>query len=197
MESTAITLGETLGLGLSRAQSAVCAKPTVRDEPWGWGSCSVRLAGGKQRWFSPSCECQLLVHPTELSSCEVSGSLTDWRPAMDVPMADSTNDLYQLQVSPLASSSEGGYFFFSYPSLSLVCWRQGSRMKECLGQQEKQELFCRKSDRFGNLELPNQPGRRREELEHGTCPWVKGSEMPPAPIEMVEVAMLPTGEINN
>ncbi|NWV77482.1 IRF1 factor, partial [Dasyornis broadbenti] len=48
----------------------------------------------------------------DLSSCEVSGSLTDWRPAMEVSMADSTNDLYQLQVSPLASSSEGGYFFF-------------------------------------------------------------------------------------
>ncbi|NXB52126.1 IRF1 factor, partial [Leucopsar rothschildi] len=48
----------------------------------------------------------------DLSSCKVSGSLTDWRPAMQVTMADSTNDLYQLQVSPLASSSEGGYFFF-------------------------------------------------------------------------------------
>ncbi|NXF77910.1 IRF1 factor, partial [Sclerurus mexicanus] len=48
----------------------------------------------------------------DLSSCEVSGSLTSWRPEMEVPMADSTNDLYQLQVSPLASSSEGGYFFF-------------------------------------------------------------------------------------
>ncbi|NXL82390.1 IRF1 factor, partial [Leptocoma aspasia] len=48
----------------------------------------------------------------ELSSCEVSGSLSDWRPQMEVTMADSTNDLYQLQVSPLASSSEGGYFFF-------------------------------------------------------------------------------------
>ncbi|KAF1415992.1 Interferon regulatory factor 1, partial [Spheniscus humboldti] len=47
----------------------------------------------------------------DLSSCEVSGSLPDWRPAMEVTMADSTNDLYQLQVSPLASSSEGGYFF--------------------------------------------------------------------------------------
>ncbi|NXU51791.1 IRF1 factor, partial [Turnix velox] len=45
----------------------------------------------------------------DLSSCEVSGSLTDWRPPMEVTMADSTNDLYQLQVSPLASSSEGGY----------------------------------------------------------------------------------------
>ncbi|XP_071426151.1 interferon regulatory factor 1 [Pithys albifrons albifrons] len=42
----------------------------------------------------------------DLSSCEVSGSLTDWRPTLEVPMADSTNDLYQLQVSPLASSSE-------------------------------------------------------------------------------------------
>ncbi|NWR51191.1 IRF1 factor, partial [Regulus satrapa] len=44
----------------------------------------------------------------DLSSCEVSGSLSDWRPAMEVTMADSTNDLYQLQVSPLPSSSEGG-----------------------------------------------------------------------------------------
>ncbi|NXO79479.1 IRF1 factor, partial [Sitta europaea] len=51
----------------------------------------------------------------DLSSCEVSGSLSDWRPAMEVTMADSTNDIYQLQVSPLASSSEGGHFFFSYP----------------------------------------------------------------------------------
>ncbi|NXF89428.1 IRF1 factor, partial [Eubucco bourcierii] len=51
----------------------------------------------------------------DLSTCEVSGSLTDWRPSMEVTMADSTNDLYQLQVSPLASSSEGEHFF--YPSL--------------------------------------------------------------------------------
>ncbi|XP_009895210.1 interferon regulatory factor 1 [Dryobates pubescens] len=42
----------------------------------------------------------------DLSSCEVSGSLTDWRPSMEITMADSTNDLYHLQVSPLASSSE-------------------------------------------------------------------------------------------
>ncbi|NXJ43683.1 IRF1 factor, partial [Ciconia maguari] len=48
----------------------------------------------------------------DLSPCEVSGSLTDWRPPMEITMADSTNDLYQLQVSPLASSSEGGYSYF-------------------------------------------------------------------------------------
>ncbi|RLW02859.1 hypothetical protein DV515_00006960, partial [Chloebia gouldiae] len=106
VESTAMTLGEMLGLGLSRVENAICAKPTVKDESWGWGSCSVRLAGREQGWLSLSCECQLLVHPTDLSSCEVSGSLPDWRPAMEVTMADSTNDLYQLQVSPLASSSE-------------------------------------------------------------------------------------------
>ncbi|NXO47416.1 IRF1 factor, partial [Aramus guarauna] len=53
----------------------------------------------------------------DLSSCEVSGSLTDWRPPMEITMADSTNDLYPLQVSPLASSSEGGYCFF--PTLVL------------------------------------------------------------------------------
>ncbi|KAF1600542.1 Interferon regulatory factor 1, partial [Eudyptes chrysocome] len=58
----------------------------------------------------------------DLSSCEVSGSLTDWRSAMEITMADSTNDLYQLQVSPLASSSEGGYFFSPTP----VFHRRGS-----------------------------------------------------------------------
>ncbi|NXN32798.1 IRF1 factor, partial [Nycticryphes semicollaris] len=47
----------------------------------------------------------------DLSSCEVSGSLTDWRPPMEITLADSTNDIYHLQVSPLASSSEGGYLF--------------------------------------------------------------------------------------
>ncbi|NXT20082.1 IRF1 factor, partial [Syrrhaptes paradoxus] len=48
----------------------------------------------------------------DLSSCEVSGSLPDWRPPMEITMADSTNSLYQLQVSPMPSSSEGGYGFF-------------------------------------------------------------------------------------
>ncbi|XP_061313093.1 interferon regulatory factor 1 [Pezoporus flaviventris] len=42
----------------------------------------------------------------DLSPCEASSSLTDWRSQMEVTMADSTNDIYQLQVSPLASSSE-------------------------------------------------------------------------------------------
>ncbi|NXE20040.1 IRF1 factor, partial [Ardeotis kori] len=60
----------------------------------------------------------------DLSTCEVSGSLTDWRTPMEITMADSTNDLYQLQVSPLASSSEGGYSFFSYPDLLLIYWRR-------------------------------------------------------------------------
>lgn len=54
------------------------------------------------------CDCQrLLVCPTDLSSCEVSGSLADWRTPMEIAMADSTNDIYQLQVSPPGSSSEG------------------------------------------------------------------------------------------
>ncbi|TFK11024.1 mitotic spindle assembly checkpoint protein MAD1 [Platysternon megacephalum] len=41
----------------------------------------------------------------DLSPCDMS-ALTDWRSPMEIAMADSTNDLYQLQVSPLASSSE-------------------------------------------------------------------------------------------
>ena len=73
---------------------------------------------------------------------------------MEITMADSTNDLYQLQVSPLASSSEGGYFFF--PTLVFhrsVGWRQGSGMKECLGDQEKQELSCRGKKKKPDLQL--------------------------------------------
>ncbi|XP_025919132.1 interferon regulatory factor 1 isoform X1 [Apteryx mantelli] len=42
----------------------------------------------------------------DLSPCEVNCPLTDWRTHMEIAMADSTNDLYPLQVSPLASSSE-------------------------------------------------------------------------------------------
>uniref|UniRef100_A0A8C6YUV1 Interferon regulatory factor n=1 Tax=Nothoprocta perdicaria TaxID=30464 RepID=A0A8C6YUV1_NOTPE len=42
----------------------------------------------------------------DLSPCEVNCSLAEWRTPMEIAMADSTNDLYQLQVSPLASSSE-------------------------------------------------------------------------------------------
>ncbi|KFQ96393.1 Interferon regulatory factor 1 [Nipponia nippon] len=52
----------------------------------------------------------------DLSPCEVSGSLTDWKSPMEITMADSTNDLYQLQVSPLASSSEGISFFLARSS---------------------------------------------------------------------------------
>ncbi|KFR08176.1 Interferon regulatory factor 1 [Opisthocomus hoazin] len=80
-----------------------------------------RRAGRKWRRLCLSCECQLLpVHPADLSPCEVSGSLSDWRPPMEITMADSTNDLYQLQVSPLASSSEGGQF--CVPSLASHRW---------------------------------------------------------------------------
>ncbi|NXP48754.1 IRF1 factor, partial [Heliornis fulica] len=61
----------------------------------------------------------------DLSSCEVSGSLTDWRPPMEITMADSTNDLYQLQVSPLASSSEGGCWFLPTLVLHWSMGRQG------------------------------------------------------------------------
>lgn len=104
---------------------------------------------------------------------------------METTMADSTNDLYQLQVSPLASSSEGGCFFCSYPAVSAVYWREGSGIKECLGDQEKQELPCRKKinqllpDGFGWLELPNWPGyRRARATRRSSCSWVKGSGMP-------------------
>lgn len=45
---------------------------------------------------------------------------------MEITMADSTNDLYQLQVSPLASSSEGGYFFS--PAL-VFHWSTGGRLE--------------------------------------------------------------------
>ncbi|NXI91559.1 IRF1 factor, partial [Psophia crepitans] len=63
-------------------------------------------------YTGPEVEVESTSITLDLSSCEVSGSLPDWRPPMEITMADSTNDLYQLQVSPLASSSEGRYLFF-------------------------------------------------------------------------------------
>lgn len=61
---------------------------------------------------------------------------------MEITMADSTNDLYQLQVSPLASSSEGEHFF--YPSL-VFRLSAGGRLEA--RQQEKQQLFHREPTR--------------------------------------------------
>ncbi|NXI43688.1 IRF1 factor, partial [Galbula dea] len=63
----------------------------------------------------------------DLLPCEVSSSLTDWRSPMEIPMADSTNDPYKLQVSPLASSSEGRWFvvFFFF-----LLWSTGGRKEE-------------------------------------------------------------------
>ncbi|XP_077183016.1 interferon regulatory factor 1 isoform X2 [Paroedura picta] len=42
----------------------------------------------------------------ELSSCGLSNTLTDWRHPLEMQLPDSTNDQYQLQVSPCTSSSE-------------------------------------------------------------------------------------------
>ncbi|XP_038628585.1 interferon regulatory factor 1 [Tachyglossus aculeatus] len=41
----------------------------------------------------------------DLSPCDVSPSLTDWRAPMEI-LADSTNDMYHFQVSPMPSSSD-------------------------------------------------------------------------------------------
>ncbi|NWI20400.1 IRF1 factor, partial [Crypturellus soui] len=76
-EGTAITLGEPRSG--SRPAGKRCWDRAVRAEP---------------------------AVPTDLSPCDVT-SLGEWRTSMEIAMADSTNDLYQLQVSPLASSSEG------------------------------------------------------------------------------------------
>nr|XP_009930724.1 PREDICTED: interferon regulatory factor 1 [Opisthocomus hoazin] len=70
----------------------------VKDKSVNKGSSAVRV----YRMLPPLTKDQ----KKDLSPCEVSGSLSDWRPPMEITMADSTNDLYQLQVSPLASSSE-------------------------------------------------------------------------------------------
>ncbi|XP_060096485.1 interferon regulatory factor 1 [Heteronotia binoei] len=40
------------------------------------------------------------VDSDELSTCDLSNTLTDWRHPMEVQLPDSTNDTYQLQVSP-------------------------------------------------------------------------------------------------
>ncbi|XP_048344377.1 interferon regulatory factor 1 isoform X2 [Sphaerodactylus townsendi] len=42
----------------------------------------------------------------ELSKCDLSNTLTDWRSPMDMLLPDSTNDMYPFQVSPNASCSD-------------------------------------------------------------------------------------------
>nr|XP_056703761.1 interferon regulatory factor 1 [Euleptes europaea] len=42
----------------------------------------------------------------ELSTCNLSHTLTDWRHPMEMHLPDSTNDTYTFQVSPLTSSSD-------------------------------------------------------------------------------------------
>uniref|UniRef100_A0A8D0L7F8 Interferon regulatory factor n=1 Tax=Sphenodon punctatus TaxID=8508 RepID=A0A8D0L7F8_SPHPU len=42
----------------------------------------------------------------DLSPCDVNSTHTEWRIPMEIALADSTNDLYPLQVSPLTSSSD-------------------------------------------------------------------------------------------
>lgn len=76
----------------------------------------------------------------------------------------------------------------SFPTLlSAVYWRDGSRIKEGLSDQEKQKLACRMRkklkqllpDGFGWLELPNWPGYRGAcATRRSSCSWVKGSGMP-------------------
>lgn len=51
--------------------------------------------------------CFVLYPPPALSPCVVSSSLPEWH--MQDIMPDSTSDLYNLQVSPMPSTSEGLY----------------------------------------------------------------------------------------
>lgn len=50
----------------------------------------------------------LLYSLPALSPCVVSSSLSEWHMQMDI-IPDSTTDLYNLQVSPMPSTSEGLY----------------------------------------------------------------------------------------
>lgn len=41
-----------------------------------------------------------------MNECEVTSSVPEWKDSLDVPLPDSTNDMYPLQVSPLCSEDE-------------------------------------------------------------------------------------------
>ncbi|XP_066447241.1 interferon regulatory factor 1 isoform X2 [Eleutherodactylus coqui] len=41
-----------------------------------------------------------------MNECEVTSSVPDWKDDLYVPMPDSTNDIYPLQVSPMSSEAE-------------------------------------------------------------------------------------------
>lgn len=70
-----------------------------------WVSCTL----GKQ----PALTCHFCF-PEALSPCAVSSTLPDWHIPVEI-VPDSTSDLYNFQVSPMPSTSEGLYFW------SLAC----------------------------------------------------------------------------
>ncbi|XP_075065944.1 interferon regulatory factor 1 [Mixophyes fleayi] len=41
-----------------------------------------------------------------MNDCDVTSSMSEWKDSIDMPMPDSTNDLYPFQVSPMPSGSE-------------------------------------------------------------------------------------------
>lgn len=78
-----------------------------------WGvACWSRLQG-RRCWVS----CKLREHtaltcglcsPEALSPCAVSSTLPDWHMPVEI-VPDSTSDLYNFQVSPMPSTSEGWF----------------------------------------------------------------------------------------
>lgn len=73
---------------------------------------------GRSKGVEGLMNCRLGLHPVltctfcctlaALSPCVVSSSLSEWHMQMNI-VPDSTTDLYNLQVSPMPSTSEGLY----------------------------------------------------------------------------------------
>lgn len=74
---------------------------TCRGRVWGRGAGELPT----EKACGPDLRSPLHFVPA-LSPCVVSSTLSEWHMQMDI-VPDSTTDLYNLQVSPMPSTSEG------------------------------------------------------------------------------------------
>ncbi|XP_056431031.1 interferon regulatory factor 1-like [Hyla sarda] len=61
-----------------------------------------------------------------MNECEVSSSMSEWEDPVDVPLPDSTNDMYPLQVSPMGSEADDEETTAEelYKLLEPIVWQQ-------------------------------------------------------------------------
>lgn len=100
-ESTQVTGTAPLGSRRGAPCLRTVARWSRQQGRGGWVSCKLR---------KPTVLTCGFCCPSALSPCTVTSTLPDWRIPVEI-VPDSTSDLYNFQVSPMPSTSEGMCFW--------------------------------------------------------------------------------------